>query len=319
MKKIICVVGPTASGKTGLAVKLAKKSNGEIVSADSRQVYRGLDIGTGKDLGEYSNIKHHLIDICDPEEDFSLFTWLERAKLTVEDILNRGKLPIIVGGTGLYVQAFVEGFEQENEKLNIKSQNDNVKIKKFSRQQLENKTLTQLQKILQNIDENVFKKIDQKNPHRLIRAIERAQEGIIISKNPPDYEFLQLGISLPRETLYKKIDQRVDSRFEEGMLEEVAKLLQSGVNPQWLVKLGLEYRIISNFLANNSKFKVLNFNLMSNDQILKSNEFKEMAQELKYKIHAYARRQLIWFRRFPEIKWIDNEFEAKKIIKDFLK
>lgn len=318
MKKIICVVGPTASGKTGLAVKLAKKFNGEIVSADSRQIYRGLDIGTGKDLGEYGDIKYHLIDICDPEEDFSLFVWLKRAKITVEDILGRGKLPIIVGGTGLYVQAFVEGFTlTQNAKR--KTKNYNEKIINYSREELEKFSLKKLQETLKNLDENVFKKIDQKNPHRLIRAIERAQEGIIISKNPPDYEFLQLGISLPRETLYKKIDQRVDSRFEEGMLEEVAKLLQSGVNPQWLVKLGLEYRIISNFLANNSKFKVLNFNLMSNDQILKSNEFKEMAQELKYKIHAYARRQLIWFRRFPEIKWIDNEFEAKKIIKDFLK
>ncbi len=127
MKKIICVVGPTASGKTGLAVYLAKKFNGEIISADSRQVYRGLDIGTGKDLAEYDDIKYHLIDICKPEEDFNLFAWLELAQKTVKEILDRGKLPIIAGGTGLYVQAFIEGFIL-TQNVKRKTKNHNVKL-----------------------------------------------------------------------------------------------------------------------------------------------------------------------------------------------
>lgn len=318
MKKIICVVGPTASGKTGLAVDLAKKFDGEIISADSRQIYRGLDIGTGKDLAEYGDIRYHLIDICDPEEDFNLFVWLELAQKAAKNILDRGKLPIIAGGTGLYIQAFVEGFKQTDQKLKIKNQNVNVKSKKFSRQQLENKTLLQLQEILQKLDENAFGEIDRQNPHRLIRAIERAQEGTKVTKNPPNYEFLQLGINLPREILYKKIDMRVDSRFREGMLEEVARLLQSGVDPKWLEKLGLEYRIISNFLTGNSKFQILNFKIISNEQIMACDEFKKMAQELKYKIHAYARRQLTWFRRFPKIVWVENKKQAEVLTEKFL-
>lgn len=317
MKKIICVVGPTASGKTGLAVDLAKKFDGEIISADSRQIYRGLDIGTGKDLAEYGDIRYHLIDICDPEEDFNLFVWLELAQKAAKDILDRGKLPIIAGGTGLYIQAFVEGFIlTQNEKR--KTKNHNEKLVNYSRDELENNSLEKLQKILQELDENAFGEIDRQNPHRLIRAIERAQEGTKVTKNPPNYEFLQLGISLPRETLYKKIDMRVDSRFREGMLEEVARLLQSGVDPKWLEKLGLEYRIISNFLTGNSKFQILNFKIISNEQIMACDEFKKMAQELKYKIHAYARRQLTWFRRFPKIVWVEDKEQAEILTEKFL-
>jgi tRNA dimethylallyltransferase len=323
-EKIICVVGPTASGKTGLAIDLAKKFSGEIVSADSRQVYRGLDVGTGKDLGEYDDVKYHLIDICDPEEDFSLFAWLKRAKLAVEDILSRGKLPIIVGGTGLYVQAFVEGFTL-TQNVKCKTKNQKSKCINYSREELGKLSLKKLQNILKKLDKKVFEKIDQKNPHRLIRAIERAQEGIVIGKNPPDYEFLQLGINLPREILYKKIDMRVESRFGEGMLEEVAGLLQSGVNPKWLEKLGLEYRIISNFLLKHQRTRD-NLRTNCNNQISKiktnnhmsSAEFEQMTQELKYKIHAYARRQTTWFKRFPEIKWVKNSNQAKKLARDFL-
>ncbi len=341
MKKIICVVGPTASGKTGLAVRLAKKFNGEIISADSRQIYRGLDIGTGKDLAEYGDIKCHLIDICNPEEDFNMFAWLELAKKSVEDILGRGKLPIIAGGTGLYVQAFVEGFTlTKNEKR--KTKNHNVKLTNYSRDELEKSSLEKLRIILQKLDENVFGKIDQKNPHRLIRAIERAQEGTKVTKNPPNYEFLQLGINLPREILYKKIDMRVDSRFREGMLDEIARLLQSGVDQKWLEKLGLEYRTICKYLISNKRLKIKNQNavcgrnanlilnakckkffqtekiLISNDQIFSSCEFEKMAQELKYKIHAYARRQLTWFRRFPKIVWVENKQQAETLVENFL-
>jgi len=307
-RKIIVVCGPTASGKTTMAVELAKEFNGEIISADSRQVYRRLDIGTGKDLKEYGKVTHHLIDICEPEESFSVFNWLPLAQKAILDILSRGKTPIITGGTGLYIQALVEGFKQTTAKK--------IKGKKYSRTELENMEIDNLREILKKMAPKIYEKIDQKNPIRLIRAIERAQEGIEISKSPPAYDFLQLAICLPREKLYQKIDRRVDERFsKEGMLEEVSELLQSGVDPKWLNRLGLEYRIISNFLLENPS------KLESNhkpDRTFQSKEFKQMAQELKYKIHAFARRQITWFKRFPEIIWVDNLDQAQKEAAKFL-
>jgi len=312
--KVIVILGPTASGKTGIGVQLAKKFNGEIISADSRQVYRGLDLGTGKDLKEYDSVRYHLIDICDPEEKFNMFDWLESARLAVRDILDRGMMPIVVGGTGLYIQALVEGFTTiKNEKLKIR--NSNLKSKKYSREELDLKTSKDLQKILGKLDLESFNKIDQNNPHRLIRAIERVQEGIEISKIAVPYDFLQIGINLPREKLYKRIDKRVGSRFEEGMLEEVRGLLDSGINPKWLHKLGLEYRIISEYLLSNSKIPVLSSKSISN---VKTDEFQEMSQLLKYRIHAFARRQLTWFRRFSQIRWISNYDEVEKVAENFL-
>lgn len=292
-KRIVCVVGPTASGKTRLAVELAKKFDGEIISADSRQVYKKLDIGTGKDLNEYEDIKYHMIDIAEPEENITLFDWLEGARAKIDEKIEQGKLPIITGGTGLYVQALIEGFSQEKTKTSI----DNKKT--YSREELDNKTLSELKEIfLKNKIED--SNIDINNPRRLIRAIEKAQKGIISLKNKPDFEALQIGITLPRPVLYSKIDKRVDQRFGEGMLEEVRGLIQSGVDPKWLDRLGLEYRVISKYLTSNSK------------------DFAKMSQDLKWKIHAYARRQTTWFKRFEEIVWVKDSDEAKSVVKNFL-
>lgn len=295
-QKIIAIVGPTASGKTGWGVSIAKKFDGEIISADSRQVYNGLDIGTGKDLEEYDAIKYHLIDICKPGEKFTMFDWLERARVAIEDIFARGKTPIIVGGTGLYVQALVEGFELE------KYKNIDLKSKKYTREELDKKSLKQLQSIFKKLKtkNRQLKVIDQSNPYRLIRAIERAQSGEITSKKKPDFDVLQIAIDWSREQLYKRIDLRVDQRFEEGMLEEVQGLINSGVDPAWLLSLGLEYRIIGSYIIENSK------------------DFQEMSQRLKYAIHAFARRQLTWFRRFPEIVWCTDIKSTEKEIKNFL-
>lgn len=333
IKNLIAIVGPTASGKTGLAVFLAKKLNGEIVSADSRQIYRGLDIGTGKDLAEYGNVKYHLIDICEPEEKFTMFDWLARARLIIEDMFSRGKLPIIVGGTGLYVQALIEGYQITNNSKLI-TNSHNLKLKTFSREELEEMTLPELQRLAKKIDSAGFKKIDHINPIRLIRHIERAQSGEQMTKKKPDFEVLQIGVDLPREELYKKIDHRVDSRFNDGMLGEVDGLLQRGVDPEWLIKLGLEYRIITEYLiqkskcknqSDNSKLKISNKTieqLNNNSKILHfaqdDKDFDEMKQRLKFSIHTYARRQLTWFRRFPKIKWVKNKKEALEIAKEFV-
>ena len=298
-RKIIAIVGPTASGKTGWGVSVARKHNGEVISADSRQVYKKLDIGTGKDLEEYGEVPHHLIDICKPGDKFTMFDWLGNARKAVEDIFSRGKIPIIVGGTGLYVQSLVEGFEL-TQKSKVKSQNYNSKLKTYSRQELEKKSLKQLQKIFYKLPTTNYQ-LDKNNPYRLIRAIERAQGGETVSKNKPDFEALQIAVDLPREELYHRIDQRVDQRFEQGMLEEVKYLIASGVDKDWLLGLGLEYRIIGGFVLGKS-----------------NQSFSDMKQQLKYAIHAFARRQLTWFRRFPEIIWCKDLKSAEKEIGKFL-
>jgi tRNA dimethylallyltransferase len=313
-RKIIVIVGPTASGKTGIGVRLAKELNGEIISADSRQVYRGLDLGTGKDLAEYNGTKYHLIDICEPGVRITLFDYLPLARKAIEDIFSRGKVPIIVGGTGLYVQALTEGFQLKlNQNANLKNQNDNSK-----RKMLEQLSAQELQKILKKIDPESFEKIDIKNPHRLIRAIERAQEGNIPTKRKPNFEVLQIGINWPREQLYSRIDMRVEERFKQGMLEEIEGLLKEGVCSEWLIGLGLEYREITNYIIQTSKFKPQNDNLELKN-IEQEISYGKMKDQLKLRIRQFSRRQMTWFKRFPEIVWENDYSNISKIVKDFLK
>jgi len=295
-RKIICIVGPTASGKTSLAVWLAKKLKAEIISADSRQVYKKLDIGTSKDLKGYGKVKYHLIDVCKAEEKFTLFDWLDQAQKGIEILFEKNIVPIVVGGTGLYVQALVEGFESHQPSA------VSVQHKKYNREELDKKTLTQLQKIYSQF-ETRKSQIDLNNPRRLIRAIELSQEGTNPTKKKPDFEVLQIGIIRDREELYNRIDGLVDQWFEEGFLEEVRGLIDSGVSIQWLHDIGLEYRIVSEYILNGEQ----------------PNEFDEMKQSIKFAIHHYARRQLTWFRRFTEIKWVNNREESLEIAKNFLK
>lgn len=309
-KKIICVVGPTATGKTKLGVELANKYNGEIISADSRQVYKRLDIGTEKDLGEYKDVKYHLIDICEPEERFTLFDWLKLAKKIINKIFSQGKLPIVVGGTGLYIQALTQGFKLEQIK------NEKLKTKSFRRKELEKMSLEKLREIYAKRP-TPNAQLDLYNPHRLIRAIERNQENLVPAKESPRFDSLQIAIKMPREELYKRIDKRVDQRFtKEDMLEEVARLISSGTNSEWLKSLGLEYRIISEYLLDN--FKISDLKKVEYKNVKDTKEFVYMKEKLKNKSHAFARRQLTWFRRFSEIKWIKNKKEAFDLVDKFL-
>jgi len=325
-RKIVCIVGPTASGKTGWGVSVARKFNGEIISADSRQVYKKLDIGTGKDLEDYGDIKYHLIDVKNPGEKFTLFDWLKAAREAIDDILERGKLPVVVGGTGLYVQALVEGFE-----LKVESQKS--KVKRYLREDLESKSLVELQKIFHKLTtkSSNLKAVDLKNPHRIIRAIEKFQSGEIAYKEKPNFQALQIAIDLSREVLYDRIDYRVEERFKQGMLEEIKHLFVSNVDTKWLLSLGLEYRTITEYLLKKPKSEICNtkqkksnlensnLDFVSNFDIRYSSlSFEEMKQELKYKIHAFARRQLTWFRRFPEIILCKDLKLAEKEIKKFL-
>lgn len=309
-KKLIVIVGPTASGKTSLGVFLAKKYDGEIVSADSRQVFRKLNIGTGKDLNEYNGIKYHLIDICKPGEKFTMFDWLDRARIVINDIFARGKIPVIVGGTGLYIQSLVEGFQlvpDKSQTLNSKSQiNPKSKNQNYKREELDAMSLCELQSIFEKLSTRNYQleTVDIQNPRRLIRAIEKAQNAENTTKVKPDFEVIQIAPEISREELYKKIDDRVDQWFSDGFYGEVESLLKSGVSAEWLNSIGLEYKILANYIVDNP------------DNNLDS--FDQMKQEMKFKIHQFARRQLTWFRRFPEIVWIKDKKEAFGIINDFL-
>ena len=234
-----------------------------------------------------------LIDIREPEEEFHLFDFIESANIAIADIFSRGKTPIVVGGTGLYVQGLIEGF-----KLNKIS---NIKNQKHGRKELESFDKQKLQNILNEIDPKAYEKVDKDNPHRLIRAIERFQEGTEMQKATPGYSALQIGITWPREVLYDRIDKRVDQRFDDGMLEEVQGLINQGVDTDWLMRLGLEYRVITKFLLRHEP-----------------ETFADMSQVLKYKIHQFAKRQTTWFKRFPEIVWENDYEKIRKIVSDFL-
>jgi len=340
-KKVIAIVGPTASGKTAFGVRLAKEFDGEIISADSRQVYRGLDLGTGKDLGEYDGVPYYLIDIADPEEKMTLFDYLPLARAAIADVLSRGKLPIIVGGTGLYVQGIVEGFELIKDE-GLRTQD----LGSYKREELDEKSVKELNEILDKIDPDKNLKVDRKNAHRLIRAIEMAQDGLTPVRIKPDFEVLQIGIDVPRDVLHKKIDKRVDARFAEGMLIEVQGLIDRGVSTDWLIGLGLEYRIMTEYILSKNNGQISNIKYqvshkVSNDQIeqpgfripstqLRAGKsgmteqggrpqtFEEISQDLKFKSHQFARRQMTWFRRFPEINWLSDYDQIKRFVKIFI-
>lgn len=277
---ITVILGPTASGKTGLSIKLAKKINGEIISADSRQVYRGLDLGTGKiTKKEMFGIKHYLLDVADPKKVFSVIDYVELANKAIVEIHNRGKTPIIVGGTGFYIQALVDG-------LILPEVPPNTELRK----DLTKKSLSELQEILKKLDEKRYITIDKNNPHRLIRAIEIATtlgEVPKLQKNSK-YDPTFIGIEISMDELRKKIHTRLISRIEAGMIDEVKKLHKEGLSWKRMEQLGLEYRYLSRFLQN---------------KITK----EEMLTELETAICQYAKRQMTWFKRDKRIKWLNPE------------
>ena len=281
------LVGLTASGKTDLAKKLIEKFNGEVISADSRQIYRGMDLGTGKDKSFFQ----HMIDVRDPNDDFSVAEYQSEVYKIIKNIFSRGKTPFIVGGTGLYINAVIYGYQ-------IPKQDKDLRMK------LEKKTTEQIFEQLKKVDPVSAKK-NKSNRRRLIRAL----ESYLVNLRPlseyknikPNFDYLMLGIDLPRQELYQKIDTRVDSRLKEGMIEEVECLLQKGISYDRMQRFGLEYRHLSNYLQNPTP-----------------ENLKSEIKGLKFKIHAYARRQLTWFRKNKEIHWIRNYKQANEIIRQFL-
>ncbi|MDP2705305.1 MAG: tRNA (adenosine(37)-N6)-dimethylallyltransferase MiaA [Patescibacteria group bacterium] len=276
MEKILVILGPTASGKSALAVKLAKKFKGEIISADSRQVYKGLDIGTGKiTKKEMGGIPHHLLDIASPKKTFTVVQYKKLAEKTINKIIKKGKLPIVCGGTGFYIQAVVDNMSLPEVKPNVKL-----------RRNLEKKSVTQLGEILKKLDPKRYRTIDTKNARRLIRAIEIAKQlgHVPTLKRKAKFDALQIGISTDNNILQKKIRTRLLERVGQGMAEEVKHLRAHGLSFKRLESFGLEYKYIALYLQ-----KRLSKN--------------EMLTRLESEIKKYAKRQKTWFKKDTRIKW----------------
>jgi tRNA dimethylallyltransferase len=294
---LIVVSGPTASGKSGLGITLALRFHGEIVSADSRQVYRGLDIGTAKVTPqEQALVPHHLLDVADVRDTFTVSQFQKQAIVAINDILARGKQPLLVGGSPHYIQAVV----------------DNLSIPEVApqpelRAALEQLPLPELLAQLEQLDPQSYAVIDRKNPRRVIRALEvTLASGKPFSEQRKTgeslYTSLLLSPSWPRDVLYRRIDSRVDARMQQGMVEEVRQLLAQGISPERLDALGLEYRYITRFLRGEFPSE------------------QAMVERLKFAIHDFTRRQLSWFRKDARIIWIDgaDEETAARQVEQFL-
>ena len=279
--KLAVLLGTNASGKSELGIRLARHFGGEIISADSRQVYRGLDLGSGKVTPEQARaVPHHLIDVAEVTDYYSLAQYQQAAYGAIDSIVKAGKMPVLVGGTGLYISAIVEGYElvdvPPNEPL---------------RAELENLSLTQLVERLEKADPEAASHIDKKNSRRLIRAIEIASAGRTHSagrKRSPRYNCLLLGLNWPKEILEKRIEKRLQDRLATGMIEEVAGLRRRGVSDTRLEKLGLEYRYITRYLRG------------------ELGSLDELRLQLGIAIRQFAKDQLTWFKRDRRIIWLDT-------------
>jgi len=325
--KVIVIVGTTASGKTGLAVKLAYKFNGEIISADSRQVYKYMDVGTGKDLPDYRlefpisnfqflnktkfpitktkdkifiDIPYHLINVIHPNTEFNLVKWKKKAELAVKSIIKQGRVPIIAGGTGLYTQALVDNF-------NLSGTGPDKELRDSLEEKNVNQLFDELKKINKKFAENLHAS-DKKNKRRLIRYIEVLKSASCFSQEASSDKnnYLIIGLTHPREVLRKRIYERLIERLEkENMIKEVEGLHKKyKVSWKRLESFGLEYKSISKY------FK-------------KELTYDEMVEKLNTAIGQFAKRQMTWLRRWEkqgaEINWIKSEKEAEKLVENFLK
>jgi tRNA dimethylallyltransferase len=301
MKRLIAVVGPTAVGKSRLALSLAGHIGGEIINADSRQVYRYMDIGTGKPSHvERQRFSHHLIDVVNPDEDFSLALYLRMASDAIESVHQRGGLPLLVGGSGLYVWSLLEGWK-------IPSVAPNDELRREMEERAEKEGIMVLYRELQAINPMVASKIHPHNVRRVIRSLEIYREKgefalPLRDKKPPEFSVLVIGLTMDRSELYGEIDRRVDKMVQMGLVSEVEGLLQKGYDLSLPAMSGIGYRQIGLFIRGEISLP------LATDRI-------------KFETHRLARHQYTWFRLDdPRIRWlgeVNREAEAVKLLKNF--
>lgn len=291
--KLIVIAGTNASGKSNLGVQMAARFHGEIISADSRQVFERLDLGSGKiTKEEMMGVPHHLIDVCKPGDFFSMADFQKLAYEAIDDILSRGKVPFLVGGTGLYVNAVADGYELSDRAPDLEL-----------RAHLETFETPELYKML--LEKLPETDIDPKNRNRVMRALERiAADDYHPGKRSPRYETLKIGVSWDRETLKQRIDERLERRLQQGMVKEVEDLLKDGCSEEFLMKLGLEYRYLTRYIQGEIGYE-------------------QMILELGNAIKKFAKRQVTWFKKDKDIHWLDMHAapaeEAAALIDAFLK
>ena len=301
---MITILGPTASGKTAVAAALALRTEGEIISADSRQVYRRMDIGTGKDLADYvvdgTPIPYHLIDIAEPGTKYNLFQYQQDFHVAYDDIRSRGKQPILCGGTGLYIEAVLSGYQ-----LSPVPQNQAL------REALAGKSLTELTEMLVELKRrsgsNMHNQTDVDTAQRAIRAIEIETYNL---ENPtperqlPPVDSLIVGINIDRDLRREKITRRLKARLDEGMADEIRALIDEGIAPEDLIYYGLEYKYITEYVVGRLSYE-------------------EMFRQLEIAIHQFAKRQMTWFRgmerRGYTIHWIDATLPMEQKVEQILK
>ena len=292
LPKLIVIEGTNASGKSSLGVSLAGRFGGEIVSADSRQVYHRLDLGSGKVTSEEMNgVPHHLLDVREPGEFFSMGDFQRLAYDAIDGILARGAVPFLVGGTGLYVDAVADGYE-----LSDKSPDHDL------RAYLETLDTPALYEMLKKKLPGTI--IDPRNRHRVMRTLERLEaDDYQPGRKNPRYQLLKFGVTWPREILKQRIHERLERRLQEGMVDEVRAMLEDGISEEFLIKLGLEYKYLTWYLTGRIGYE-------------------QMVVELGNAICKFAKRQMTWFRRDPRIIWLnmqkDPTAEAAGYIEAFL-
>ena len=297
---MITILGPTASGKTPLAAALAREVNGEIISADSRQVYRRMDIGTGKDLSDYGDIPYHLIDICEPGTKYNLFQYQQDFFDTYQMIVGKGKQPILCGGTGLYIEAVLKGYN-----LSPVPQNQAL------RDELDGKSLSELTAILKDLkaenSSNMHNTTDVDSCQRAIRAIEietyNKEHPMPLRELPPIPSVI-VGVNIDRELRREKITRRLKARLEDGMVDEVRGLLNEGIPAEDLIYYGLEYKYLTEYIIGRLSYD-------------------EMFRQLEIAIHQFAKRQMTWFRGMERrgftIHWIDATLPMNKKVEQIMR
>ena len=292
--KLLIVLGPTASGKTGLAIKLCQKYSGEIISADSRQIYQEMDIGTAKpNKEELAAAKHHLVDFIKPSYNFTLAEFIKLANNNIEKLHKEDKLPIMAGGTGLYISAIADNYDLPKGKIDL-----------GLRKRLENKSNTELFEMLAELDPQSATTIDPNNARRLIRALEYViinQKSFIASQSVKQspYDILQLGIKIDKDILLKRINKRVDLMIEQGLVAVVKDL-------------------IAKYDKNLPSLRTVGYQEII-DHLEGKTTLEEAIELIKIHTRQYAKRQMTWFKRDKNIKWIKSYTEANKLVKKWLK